>query len=266
MIQNNPSVLKVGQFNSSLSYKNTNVTPPRCVSLYEIEYALEDGGISIIDGKDYPIYAHRVIIAKPGQTRSTKLPYKCIFFKLKITDPTLSELLSALSDSFVPVNTQIVEHAIHSLVKVYAKGDSNGGLNILAQLYFLLSLLIQEEKHTSSRKGNSEADIRVVEEALTFMNRRYCEKITLSDIAAHVHLSRIYFHKLFCNIKGITPYRYLLSKRITYAKHLMLTTTKQLNEIADACGFSSQSYFHQVFKREEGISPMQYKKNMSLIY
>jgi transcriptional regulator GlxA family with amidase domain len=45
------------------------------------------------------------------------------------------------------------------------------------------------------------------------------------------------------------------------AKHLLLSTDKTVNEIAELCGFSSANYFGLIFKKKENLSPLTYRKN-----
>ena len=65
-------------------------------------------------------------------------------------------------------------------------------------------------------------------------------EITLDNIAAYVHLSRVYFHNLFLAAAGQMPYGYLLSKRISAVKFLPTATDKPFPEIALDCGFFTQ--------------------------
>lgn len=260
-----PEIVALGVYDASLVQKKA-VTPPRRVHMYEIELVTEDGGVSHIDSASYPVRAHRLIVAKPGQMRHTELPFKCLYIHLLVDDPGLCALLDALPDCYMPTDIQAVDISLHTLIEAYTEPDTDGGMHIAARLCAHLSLLLKDARLNAGTAREQNNRTRVVEQAIAFIDETFQRNITLDDVARHVHLSRIYFHNLFAAATGKTPHRYLLERRISYAKQLLITTDSSLSEIAVQCGFSSQSYFHQVFARELGCSPLQYKKQMSLQY
>lgn len=87
------------------------------------------------------------------------------------------------------------------------------------------------------------------------MNRR----ITLSELAGQVHLSRYHFSRLFQKTMQVPPSRYIVERRIQYAKTLLVSSSLSIGEIALAAGFENGMYFSKVFKRYEGVSPKRYR-------
>jgi AraC family transcriptional regulator len=53
----------------------------------------------------------------------------------------------------------------------------------------------------------------------------------------------------------MTLHKYIFRQRLIKAYELVNTTDKSLEEIAEMCGFSSQSHLSTAFKKEYGISP-----------
>ena len=88
----------------------------------------------------------------------------------------------------------------------------------------------------------------------------------MADVASHINVSKIHLQRLFSDMLNITPYRYLMEKRLNKSKELLLTTTLSLNEIAEITGFSSQSHFGVAFKKETCKTPLQYRKEMLRIH
>jgi AraC-like DNA-binding protein len=74
-----------------------------------------------------------------------------------------------------------------------------------------------------------------------------------------VSIPSFIFH--FKKITGKTPKDYLLEKKMTYAKKLLLTTSMSILEIALAVGFDSTSHFIKVFKNKYNLTPFALKKN-----
>ena len=261
-----PEIVALGIYDGELVHKNRTQTPPRRVHLYEIEQILEDGGTTYVDGQDYPIRGGNVIIGKPGQMRHTVLPFRCLYLHLVVEDETLAALLNALPDVYTPADPTAIENSLRALIAAYTAPDPDGGMRVAAELCAHLSRLIRDARLTAGVLRDRGNHAHTVERAIAYMDAHDCQNLTLTDIAEHVHLSRIYFHNLFVAATGRTPRRYLLERRIAHARQLLMTTDKTLGQIAIECGFSSQSYFNQVFQKELGCSPKEYKREMSLRY
>ena len=58
---------------------------------------------------------------------------------------------------------------------------------------------------------------------------------------------------------GRTPSELVNSVRLEYAAAQLLTTTREIQEIALDCGYDSLSYFYMLFKRKYGMSPRHYR-------
>jgi AraC-like DNA-binding protein len=60
---------------------------------------------------------------------------------------------------------------------------------------------------------------------------------------------------------GITPYTYVLNKKIEFAKKLFVDTSLTVKEVATKLCFSDAYYFPNVFKEKVGCAPSQYRKS-----
>lgn len=85
-------------------------------------------------------------------------------------------------------------------------------------------------------------------------------EITVEEIAQTLGMSMYYMCHLFKQETGITIGDYKKSVKISKAKRLLISTDKKTTEIAQECGFGSDSYFCKVFIECEKVSPMQYRK------
>jgi AraC family transcriptional regulator len=81
------------------------------------------------------------------------------------------------------------------------------------------------------------------------------EDLSLAELAAVAALSPYHFARLFKASTGITPYQYVIRRRIERAKLLLSTTTWFLSAIAPAVGFAHESHLALHFKRLTGILP-----------
>ncbi len=61
--------------------------------------------------------------------------------------------------------------------------------------------------------------------------------------------------RIFQRGTGISPSDYLLEIRLQRARTHLLADEARIEEVAEACGFSSAAYFCRVFKKRHGQSP-----------
>ena len=83
--------------------------------------------------------------------------------------------------------------------------------------------------------------------------------ITLEELARAVSLSKYHFAHTFHETFGMPPMQFITEERIRQAKYRLCNTTEQVNEIAEALGFSESGYFSKVFKKECGCTPTEYR-------
>jgi len=85
-------------------------------------------------------------------------------------------------------------------------------------------------------------------------------EIGLDDLAGVANMSRFHFVRLFRGATGVTPYRYLIDRRLQVAKTLLRLDTRNVSEIALEAGFQNTRSFARVFRRFVGVSPSEYKR------
>jgi AraC family transcriptional regulator len=89
--------------------------------------------------------------------------------------------------------------------------------------------------------------------AKEMMNERM--DVSLAELAQECRLSVTHFVRSFRRSTGISPHQWLLARRISKAKFLLVHSNHSLADIALECGFSSQSHFNAAFKHCTKVSP-----------
>ena len=95
---------------------------------------------------------------------------------------------------------------------------------------------------------------------IQYINNHLNEPVSIDDVAAHIHRSRVYTINHFKDELGFHIGEYITHARIQEAKSLLRYTDKALSEISSYLCYSSQSYFQNVFKKITGITPKEYRK------
>ena len=69
-----------------------------------------------------------------------------------------------------------------------------------------------------------------------------------------------YLNEIFSREEGISLHKYIIKERIAKARELIASSNKNLSEIAEQCGFSSQSHLSRCITAEYGITPSKMRK------
>ena len=96
--------------------------------------------------------------------------------------------------------------------------------------------------------------------AVNYMNQRFRNPPQLDQIAKQIHLAPNYFHRIFKSSFGISPFDYMLSRRMNHARHLLNSTNLIIKEVAIECGYECPYYFSLSFKKHFGLSPSEMRK------
>ena len=107
----------------------------------------------------------------------------------------------------------------------------------------------------------AEQQKKMKEEILAYLEVHYREPdLSQVQVADLFRISNYTLSRLFKNQVGVGFAEYLTSKRLEYAKELLLTTSCTVREISTMAGFSSENYFSRTFKLYEGVSPSSFRK------
>lgn len=84
-------------------------------------------------------------------------------------------------------------------------------------------------------------------------------RITISDLAAELHMSKAQLHQVFKEKYGVSPVQYCIQKRIDYACSLLEDAESSIKYVAKEIGFNDPYHFSKLFKKVKGVSPNSYK-------
>jgi AraC-type DNA-binding domain-containing proteins len=84
--------------------------------------------------------------------------------------------------------------------------------------------------------------------------------LDLQELASVAGSSPFHFSRTFRAATGLPPYRFLIQRRIEFAKTLLVDRDLPIETIAANCGFHSRSQFAAMFRRALGINPARYRR------
>jgi two-component system, response regulator YesN len=103
----------------------------------------------------------------------------------------------------------------------------------------------------------------VLDRAITFIQEKFHEDLSLEDVAEHIHLNSYYFSKVFKQQTGETFIDYVTRLRIERAKGFIRDRQFSLKEICYQVGYKDPNYFSRVFKKVTGVTPTEYAINVN---
>ncbi|EDP68351.1 hypothetical protein CAT7_09925 [Carnobacterium sp. AT7] len=98
----------------------------------------------------------------------------------------------------------------------------------------------------------------VIKEAVTYIQLRYFEKISLSTISTKLNINATYLSKRFKVETGQTITHFIQDARINHSKQLIKDNDLSITDIALKVGFENSNYFCTVFKKRTGVTPRHY--------
>ena len=101
-------------------------------------------------------------------------------------------------------------------------------------------------------------------EILHYIDDNYGNDLTLPELAKKFGISESGLSKKIKAFTNMTFKEYLTKTRIEAAKSLLISSEKNITEIAVLCGYNSSNFFGDVFKKNVGMSPSSYKKMLTM--
>jgi AraC-like DNA-binding protein len=103
-----------------------------------------------------------------------------------------------------------------------------------------------------------------LERAVEFIRTHFRERISVEDLAQHMHLSPRQLHRKFVETFGVGPQAFILKLRIQAACEALQNPNEQIAEVGSGLGFCDQSAFTQAFHKHIGLTPRQYQMQFRL--
>lgn len=102
---------------------------------------------------------------------------------------------------------------------------------------------------------------KTVNKIIDYINRHYAEELTMDTIADRFHFSKYYISHLFKDFVGISPYDYLIARRL-YVCNNLIRMGQTVKEACFTVGFSNYSNFYRLYKKHFKITPQQFKEQL----
>lgn len=158
-----------------------------------------------------------------------------------------------LSDKYSSPANASTEFLFRTVVDNYAKSTVDSHFKVQGALDLILSDFMSDVTGAAT-------DVVKFDEVLKFIDHNYTKNIHLSELAAIMNISPMYFSNYFKRTFKISPKQYILNKRLLESQRLLIESRMNVGEIAAAVGFENENYFSEFFAKKVGISALKFRK------
>jgi AraC-like DNA-binding protein len=132
---------------------------------------------------------------------------------------------------------------------------------ILAPTYvneIVYRILQDAQARRLAEAAAAECDTNPIAKAITYIQERISQPITVNDIAEFVCMSRSAFAHQFREVTGSAPYQFVKQSRLLQAQKMLAEGDVSITEVAHRVGYTSLPHFINEFKRHFGVTPRTY--------
>ncbi len=131
---------------------------------------------------------------------------------------------------------------------------------VLEMLHSTLDLLFDVKQPVAVPDRLKRNHLPTVEKAKHFINEKFRENISLTDVANNCFISPFHFSRVFKTFTSYSPYQYLVDTRLKNAELLIKTTDLPITEICFSSGFQNLENFSSAFKKKYQVAPSHLRK------
>jgi len=123
----------------------------------------------------------------------------------------------------------------------------------------LLNETLADGANSACREDTLASHRRAVERVITSARERLCEPISLHDMSRVAYISTFHFNRVFHQITGLPPAKFISAMRLDEAKRLLLNTSLSITDISFEVGYNSLSTFTRRFTQRVGLGPREFR-------
>ncbi len=228
-----------------------------------IELVLKDSGYQSIRANSIEDFKNSVEVESPDLAIvdinvETKHGGICVGNWLKEKDIMPFIYLTSYTDSYT-VSRAIDTNPKSYLVKPFREKELLFNVALAIKNY-----VYKEIESPYNRNGHISVVPYKLKKALNHIEENIGAKISLTELAEITGWSKPHFNKNFKDYLKISPYQFILERKMERAKEVVLLSNTSIIDISFSLGFSSHSNFNKAFTKFFGITANEYRKIHSI--
>lgn len=168
--------------------------------------------------------------------------------------------LAASRDEPIPFSDPLVGALALQLVNELQKGRM-ADQGFMAQLAELMLEQTFRLLTTAGTRGINPRHVHFarLQRVLNHIHEHVAEDLRTATLARLADVSLAHFRRIFEDAMGMPPHRYILSVRLEQARKLLTLSPMPIAQVAQECGFSSQSHLTACFRATHAVTPAHYR-------
>lgn len=147
---------------------------------------------------------------------------------------------------------------------IYAKANTmESQILLTCTVVEILSQLSKLVQNGDDSNLNTATSNNKVNQIIDYINRHYTEELTLDTLSDKFHFSKYYISHLFKDYVGVSPYDYLIVRRL-YNCNNLIRSNCTVKEACFMVGFNNYSNFYRLYKKHFKITPQEFKEQLQL--
>lgn len=286
----NPPGSLLGSKNAILSGTGTSYYVPDFEGCLSVKSVVSGSAVWEAGGRRFTIHENCYLILNDRRRytitidSARKVTTFCVFFQRGFAEDIFRSAVTSsvqLLDAPAPPNPaplgffekiepggNSVMAAIHAL-RNKMEGTETSGWELDEGFTFLVTEMMREHRQADVAIAKLPALRRATREELYHraLRGRDCmlssldQTVSLREMARAACMSPYHFHRVFTEIFGETPHRYLTRRRLDRAVHLLRQTSRSVTEICLETGFESLGSFSSLFRRHFGTPPSELRRS-----
>ena len=228
--------------------------------LFEITYVIEGKMDCLIENVIYPVMKGDVMIFMPDEMHGINREYGGEYERINLYIPIkffrlcgCEELLEGMYERGGVINADDTDYALREQferIDGYISSGNTDDVILRCVVTELIYMIVKSERsaYDKARKNEYVGDI------IAYILNNIDKKLSLDDIAGHMHINKQYMCTMFKKHTGITINDYMVKKRLMRAMELY-DVNENLLDSAIAAGFNNYSGFYKAFCRVYNCSP-----------
>ncbi len=263
-------------FSSRIPGEKTSSKDPKRMKNIHTHFAYEvffvtDGSLELVSDRAIATYERKIVIIPPKTKHFTTPSSRGSFGLLFSVENSKSSALSSefqnalisQCENSVAFELPLSDDIAFYIRKISEKLEKNRGVSqkeaeLLISLIFheIVQMIVPNIENALVEKNNS-SHINAIE---SYINFKFNQKVTLSDVAEHVFLSTRQVSRIIQKEYGCTLAELVVEKKLASAEILIKNTDMKISDIAHQTNLGSENYFYSLFKKRYGMSPLKFRK------
>lgn len=152
-----------------------------------------------------------------------------------------------------------VMHMIVRELKHLAQSDSPTALVAMDLLAASLAS-IYVEIFRSDPVWERHGDSSFARDILIYINENYTSPISLKKLSEVFHISQDHISHEFAKVYGISPINYVIDRRLSEAKWMLINTSDTLASISHKVGYDNTWHFSSLFQKRLKYPPLKFRE------